>query len=482
MGVLVLAVVLPVALFVVLSLAAATALLVLLVRRKRKGAGYQQVKTTQTHQSDHFDKDKDDKEDSSLYTSANVEETLPTAAYGNPNYQSLNFTQQNPQQSLPAGYCNPNYQSVNFVSPVAAYQTTAGLQVIQDHDCSSTIQSNTTVQFCEPGQDEGALYTQFGSINIHQFFRDSIRLVSYLGSGQFGTVEKGVWESPFGLKDVAVKTLNPGASDIDRVRFLKEAAIMGQFSHPNVVEMFGIITEGEPMMIVLELLPKGDLRNYLQIMRPGSSSQGVGQLDLPHSLLSFCRQIASGMCYFAKKGFVHRDLAARNILVSEDDQCKIADFGMSRNLDDEAYYVCTHGGKIPVKWTAPEALHYKKYSTASDVWSFGCVMYEIWSLGHKPFEHRTNDMAVKLLDENYRLPPPPGCPRAIYDLMIQCWHPSKSERPSFVSVHQTLSLSDTKLFKWLPEDRGSHSQATVLGAPLECGQDLYQDLQKKYVL
>ena len=108
---------------------------------------------------------------------------------------------------------------------------------------------------------------------------------------------------------------------------------------------------------------------------------------------------------------------------------------------------------------------------------------------------------LKLLEENYRLPPPPGCPRAIYDLMIQCWwvgvviiegrglyqlhpsfrHPSKSERPSFVSVHQTLSLSDTKLLKWLPEDRGSHSQATVVGAPLECGQDLYQDLQKKYI-
>ncbi|KAL5473077.1 hypothetical protein EMCRGX_G027518 [Ephydatia muelleri] len=489
-GILVLEVVLPAGLFVFLSLVTVAALLVLIyMRRKRKGVarndGYQPVQPAQSHQSDSLDKDEDDKEDASLFTSAVSSESLPSA-YGNPNYQSiaygnqnLNVTQ-NMQESLPAAYGNPNYQSMTFTSPVAACQTTLPIEP-QDHR-SSTMQSNTTVLFCEPGLDESALYTQFVSINIHQFSRDSVRLVGHLGSGQFGTVEKGVWDSPFGSKDVAIKTLNPGASENDRVKFLQEAVIMAQFSHPNVVEMYGIITEEEPMMIVLELLPKGDLRNYLHSMagRPGSSSS-LSQLELPHSLLSFCRQIAAGMCYLANKGFVHRDLAARNILVSEDDQCKIADFGMSRDLEDSAYYVSTHGGKIPVKWTAPEALHYKKYSTASDVWSFGCVMYEIWSLGHKPFEHRTNDMAVKLLDENYRLPPPPGCPRAIYDLMIQCWHPSKSERPIFASVRQNLSLSDNKLLNWSPEDRGSHSQANVLGAPLECGQNLYQDLQKKYV-
>ena len=129
--------------------------------------------------------------------------------------------------------------------------------------------------------------------------------------------------------------------------------------------------------------------------------------DLGAILLSYTRQIALGMGYLSIKEYVHRDLAARNVLVSNEGVCKvtitllldtkvrqnlmtqIADFGLSRNLQHEDYYI-SHGGKIPVKWTAPEALHYRKYSTASDVWSYGCLLYEIWSLGYKPFHDLTN--------------------------------------------------------------------------------------------
>ena len=141
-------------------------------------------------------------------------------------------------------------------------------------------------------------------------------------------------------------------------------------------------------MIVCELMRKGDLHHYLLSLHPQSGNNLPP--EMPAILLSFSRQIAAGMGYLAGKSFVHRDLAARNILVSENDICKIADFGLSRDLQNEDYYV-SHGGKIPVMWTAPEALNYRKYSTASDVWSYGVLLYEIWAMGIKPFQDCTNN-------------------------------------------------------------------------------------------
>ncbi len=170
------------------------------------------------------------------------------------------------------------------------------------------------------------------------------RLSGLLGSGQFGTVYKGVLESPEkGEVDVAVKTLKEGSGEEDRVKFLQEAAIMGQFKHHNVVNMYGVVTNGEPVshliytlfscvhnhkiclqiLLVLELLTKGDLKDHLNHMRLDEEGGGVS-VDA-HTLLSYCRQVASGMAYLSNKAFVHRDLAARNILVSEDEVCKVFD-------------------------------------------------------------------------------------------------------------------------------------------------------------
>lgn len=288
-------------------------------------------------------------------------------------------------------------------------------------------------------------------------------------------MSKGMWWGPNGVVEVALKTLREGAEERDRVRFLREAAIMGQFRHPNVIQLYGVVTTGEPLVIVLELMRDGDLQRYLRDKRQSSSDP-----RLPHLCLEFCCQVASGMMYLSKKAFIHRDLATRNILVCNGNICKIADFGMSRDLQDGDYYR-SNGGKIPVKWTAPEAVHYKTYTTASDVWSFGCVMYEIWSLGRKPFEENSNQEALQLIDSGYRLPPPPGCPKAIYKLMMQCWNSEKSSRPAFDEIYRTLTKPVDQVLHWEREDSQAHPQCTELGAPLDCGKCLYLSLQRMHL-
>ncbi|KAL5486806.1 hypothetical protein EMCRGX_G019336 [Ephydatia muelleri] len=200
-------------------------------------------------------------------------------------------------------------------------------------------------------------------------------------------------------------------------------------------------------------------------------------------LLRYSKHVAQGMNYLSNKSFIHRDLAARNVLVVTKGKeliCKIADFGLSRNLEDENYYI-SKGGMVPVKWTAPEAILYKKYSTASDVWSYGCLLYEIWSVGHKPFEGKTNVEVIEKVDAGYRLPPPPGCPLFIYQTMIQCWNKDSHNRPQFRDIHLSLSQNDEHVLKIPDEALQTHPQAGILGAPLEAGENMYINIQKTYV-
>jgi serine/threonine protein kinase len=224
---------------------------------------------------------------------------------------------------------------------------------------------------------------------------------------------------------------------------------------------------------VIELLAKTNLSKHLVSLRPLDGAEV--DPSLPYTVLSYCRQVAAGMYYLSRKGFVHRDIAARNILLSEDREiCKIADFGMSRDLADETYYISS-GGQIPVKWTAPEALHYKKSSAASDVWSFGCLMYEIWSLGHKPFEQCNNMDCIQLVSQGYRLPPPAGCCRALYKLMILCWHTVPSQRPVFPEMQHVLTHLNAHMLERVDPQLGR------LGGPLEAGDGVYPDLQDYYL-
>ncbi|XP_066027769.1 ephrin type-A receptor 4 [Pocillopora verrucosa] len=257
-----------------------------------------------------------------------------------------------------------------------------------------------------------------------------ITLEHIIGGGEFGDVYKGTLSRPG--EDtilVAVKTLKTGALRKNRQDFIGEASIMGQFCDPNVIFLEGVVTKTSPMMIVIEFMSNGSLDNYLKKMD--------GKLTALQ-LLGMARGVASGMKYLSEMNFVHRDLAARNILVSEGLVCKVADFGLSRELEDSAYE--TKGGKIPVRWTALEAIEYRKFTPASDVWSYGVLLWEIMSFAERPYWDWGNYEVMERVKSGYRLPPPMNCPKVIHQVMLNCWNAERNKRPKFSEIVKKLDV------------------------------------------
>ncbi|XP_012681497.2 ephrin type-A receptor 2 [Clupea harengus] len=270
---------------------------------------------------------------------------------------------------------------------------------------------------------------------VHKFTKEihpsHVTKQKVIGAGEFGEVYRGILKVP-GRKDlaVAVKTLKPGYSEKQRQDFLSEASIMGQFTHQNIIRLEGVVTKFKHAMIVTEYMENGALDKYLKDHDGEmSSTQLVGML----------RGISAGMKYLSDMSYVHRDLAARNILVNCNMECKVSDFGLSRVLEDdpEGTYT-TSGGKIPIRWTAPEAIAYRKFTSASDVWSFGIVMWEVMAFGERPYWDMSNHEVMKAINEAFRLPAPMDCPSAVYQLMLQCWQHDRSKRPRFPDIVSIL--------------------------------------------
>ncbi|XP_059198510.1 ephrin type-A receptor 6-like [Centropristis striata] len=266
---------------------------------------------------------------------------------------------------------------------------------------------------------------------VHEFTKEidpsRIRIERVIGAGEFGEVCSGRLRTP-GKKEisVAIKTLKGGYVERQRRDFLREASIMGQFDHPNIIRLEGVVTKSRPVMIVVEYMENGSLDSFLR--------QHDGHFTVIQ-LVGMLRGIASGMKYLSDMGYVHRDLAARNILVNSNLVCKVSDFGLSRVLEDdpEAAYTTT-GGKIPIRWTAPEAISYRKFSSASDAWSYGIVMWEVMSYGERPYWEMSNQDVILSIEEGYRLPAPMGCPVALHQLMLHCWQKERNHRPKFTDV------------------------------------------------
>ncbi|CAG00582.1 unnamed protein product [Tetraodon nigroviridis] len=288
-----------------------------------------------------------------------------------------------------------------------------------------------------------------------------VKIEEVIGAGEFGEVCRGRLKIP-GKKEnyVPIKTLKGGYTDKQRRDFLSEASIMGQFQHPNIIHLEGVITASCPVMILTEFMENGALDSFLRVSathKTHAKTRSAGpcrsltepflfpvaerQPVHPHPARGDVRGIASGMKYLSEMSYVHRDLAARNILINSNLVCKVSDFGLSRFLQENSSdptYTSSLGGKIPIRWTAPEAIAFRKFTSASDVWSYGIVMWEVMSFGERPYWDMSNQDVINAIEQDYRLPPPPDCPTHLHQLMLDCWQKDRSARPRFADLVSAL--------------------------------------------
>ncbi|XP_035281672.1 tyrosine-protein kinase TXK isoform X2 [Anguilla rostrata] len=250
-----------------------------------------------------------------------------------------------------------------------------------------------------------------------------LSVMKELGSGQFGVVRLGKWRT---LCKVAIKIINEGS--MSEEDFIEEAKVMTRLCHPKLVQLYGVCMKQRPICIVTEFMENGCLLNFLR-QRNGSLSR--------EWLLAMCQDACEGMQYLEESGFIHRDLAARNCLVSDKNVVKVCDFGMTRYVLDNQYTSST-GSMFPVKWSPPEVLHFNKYSSKSDVWSFGVLMWEIFTEGRTPFENKSNPEVVEEITQGNRLYQPYKASHKVYQLMYRCWHERPQGRPSFSELLENI--------------------------------------------
>ena len=266
-----------------------------------------------------------------------------------------------------------------------------------------------------------------------------------IGSGAFGTVYTAIWQHS---TSVACKKL--GDDTADNADILVEASRLRRLNHPNIVRFFGVYKSTEGTYIVMEYLRHGGLDVFLR----EESNRRYLKLE---TQMRICTDVAAGMAYLSSRKVVHGDLGARNLLVADDahsPSIKIADFGLSLICDSvaldtsEEYCRIPNVGsrKYPVKYSALEVIHEGRYSTKSDVWSYGVVMWEVYSFGELPYQGKTNAETIELVSNEGRLYNPEGCPEDVYYLMQRCWRQSPSKRPSFEKIQQRLKeLSDSDI-------------------------------------
>ncbi|XP_071399437.1 insulin receptor b [Centroberyx affinis] len=272
--------------------------------------------------------------------------------------------------------------------------------------------------------------------------REKITVLRELGQGSFGMVYEGLAKDIVkGEPDtrVAVKTVNESASLRERIEFLNEASVMKAFSCHHVVRLLGVVSKGQPTLVVMELMTHGDLKSYLRCLRPDSENNPTGRPPPTlKEMIQMAAEIADGMAYLNAKKFVHRDLAARNCMVAEDFTVKIGDFGMTRDIYETDYYRKGGKGLLPVRWMAPESLKDGVFTAHSDCWSFGVVLWEISTLAEQPYQGLSNEQVLKFVMDGGYLDRPENCPERMHNLMQMCWQYNPKMRPMFHEIIDML--------------------------------------------
>ncbi|KAK3752966.1 hypothetical protein QZH41_005123 [Actinostola sp. cb2023] len=280
--------------------------------------------------------------------------------------------------------------------------------------------------------------------------RERICILKVIGNGAFGLVYKGrihgVGSSDVGWSIVAIKSPYGDATDSEVRDLMKEFELLKTLKpHPHVIKLLGCGEgDGRPLVII-EYVPYGDLLGYLRKSRGENDDYYSDPEIKPNTnlssqqLLRFGWNVADGMAYLASEKIIHRDLAARNVLVGKGLACKITDFGMAKDVSNDDIYVRTTEGRLPVKWTAIEALTGSgEYTTKSDVWSFGVVLYEICTIGSDPYPGIIGKEIPDRIQQGYRMPRPSHVDPVVYDVMFRCWNKVPDERPTFPQIKETL--------------------------------------------
>lgn len=259
--------------------------------------------------------------------------------------------------------------------------------------------------------------------------RESVEILEELGLGNFGMVYRGVYDK---TTPVAIKTISKTASQREKNEFLNEASVMKNFSTFHIIKLIGVVSIENPPFVIMELMENGDLKTYLRRIRD------------THLVPDACRimrmaaEIADGMAYLESKKYVHRDLAARNCMVSKNLVCKIGDFGMARDVYETDYYKIGRKGLLPIRWMAPENLSDGVFTSDSDVWSFGVVLYEILTLAEIPYQGFSNEEVLSHVLHKGTLNIPRNCPENIQKIMEKCFKWRPNDRPTFMEIVSEL--------------------------------------------